>query len=73
MLERMNASGNPRRPIEPAEVAEYVVEGIRDDTFWILPGDRHPDIRDNFDALARARSHSLLTRGDPLEYLQKPT
>jgi NAD(P)-dependent dehydrogenase (short-subunit alcohol dehydrogenase family) len=73
MLERMNASGNPRRPIEPDEVAEYVVEGIRDDTFWILPGDRHPDIRDNFDALARARSHSLLTRGDPLDYLQKPT
>jgi NAD(P)-dependent dehydrogenase (short-subunit alcohol dehydrogenase family) len=73
MLERMNKSGNPRRPIEPAEVAEYVVEGIRNDTFWILPGDRHPDIRDNFDALARARSHSLLTRGDPLEYLQKPT
>ena len=73
MLERMNASGNPRRPIEPDEVAEYVVEGIRNDTFWILPGDRHPDIRDNFDALARARSHSLLTRGDPLDYLQKPT
>lgn len=73
MLERMNASGNPRRPIEPDEVAEYVVEGIRDDTFWILPGDRHPDIRDNFDALARARSNSLLTRGDPLDYLQKPT
>ena len=73
MLERMNASGNPRRPIEPSEVAEYVLEGIRNDSFWILPGDRHPDIRDNFDALARARSHSLLTRGDPLEYLQKPT
>jgi NAD(P)-dependent dehydrogenase (short-subunit alcohol dehydrogenase family) len=73
MLERMNKSGNPRRPIEPDEVAEYVVEGIRDDRFWILPGDRHPDIRDNFDALARARSDSLLTRGDPLEYLQKPT
>ena len=73
MLERMNASGNPRRSIEPAEVAEYVVEGIRNDTFWILPGDRHPDIRDNFDALARARSESLLTRGDPLDYLQKPT
>ncbi|HUP71985.1 MAG TPA: SDR family NAD(P)-dependent oxidoreductase [Acidimicrobiales bacterium] len=73
MLERMNASGNPRRSIEPTEVAEYVVEGIRDDTFWILPGDRHPDIRDNFDALARARSQSLLNRGDPLEYLQKPT
>jgi NAD(P)-dependent dehydrogenase (short-subunit alcohol dehydrogenase family) len=73
MLERMNKSGNPRRPIEPAEVAEYVVEGIRNDTFWILPGERHPDIRDNFDALARARSHSILTRGDPLEYLQKPT
>jgi NAD(P)-dependent dehydrogenase (short-subunit alcohol dehydrogenase family) len=73
MLERMNASGNPRRSIEPDEVAEYVVEGIRNDTFWILPGDRHPDIRDNFDALARARSHSLLTRGDPLDYLQKPT
>ena len=73
MLERMNASGNPRRSIEPAEVAEYVVEGIRNDTFWILPGDRHPDIRDNFDALARARSESLLSRGDPLDYLQKPT
>jgi NAD(P)-dependent dehydrogenase (short-subunit alcohol dehydrogenase family) len=73
MLDRMNKSGNQRRAIEPEEVAEYVVEGIRNDSFWILPGARHSDIRDNFDALARARMNSLLTRGDPLEYLQKPT
>lgn len=71
MLARMNASGNPRRPIQPDEVAEYVIDGIRNRQFWILPDHRHPDIRDNFDALAKARAESLLTRGDPMRYLQK--
>ena len=73
MLKRMNASGNPRRPVQPEEVAEYVVEGILNDTFWIMPGERHADIRDNFDAIVRARSESILTRGDPMAYMQKAT
>ena len=73
MLRRMNESGNPRRPVQPEEVAEYVLEGIERDTFWILPGERHADIRDNFDAIIRARSASMLSRGDPMSYLQKST
>jgi short-subunit dehydrogenase len=73
MLKRMNASGNPRRPVQPEEVAEYVVEGILNDTFWIMPGERHADIRDNFDAIVRARSESILTRSDPMAYMQKAT
>jgi short-subunit dehydrogenase len=73
MLKRMNDSGNPRRPVQPEEVAEYVLDGIRNDTFWILPGSRHADIRDNFDAIIRARTQSMLNRGDPMAYLQKST
>jgi NAD(P)-dependent dehydrogenase (short-subunit alcohol dehydrogenase family) len=73
MLRRMNASGNPRRPVQPEEVAEYVVDGIVNDTFWIMPGERHADIRDNFDAIVRARSDSILNRTDPITYMQKAT
>src|SRR3954454_23805661 len=73
MLRRMDASGNPRRPVPPEEVAEYVVEGILNDTFWIMPGERHADIRDNFDAIVRARSDSILNRSDPIASLQKGT
>ena len=36
LLKRMNESGNPRRAIQPEEVAEYVLEGIQNDSFWIL-------------------------------------
>ena len=60
MLRRMNASGNPRRAVQPEEVAEYVVEGILNDTFWIMPGERHADISDNFDAIVRARADSIV-------------
>lgn len=73
MLDRMNKSGNPRRPVQPLEVAEYVVEGILSDTFWIMPGPRHADVAANFDDIIRARTKSLLERSDPLQYLQKPT
>jgi len=34
-------------------VAEYVVDGISNDTFWILPDKRHPDVQSNFDAIIR--------------------
>jgi NAD(P)-dependent dehydrogenase (short-subunit alcohol dehydrogenase family) len=70
MLARMNARGNPRRPIEPEEVAEYVLDAVRDGTFWVLPNERHPDARDNFDRIIRARADALLERGDPMTYLQ---
>jgi NAD(P)-dependent dehydrogenase (short-subunit alcohol dehydrogenase family) len=73
MLRRMNASGNPRRRVEPSEVAEYVLEGIRADRFWILPGERHADTQANFDSIIRARSESMLGRTDPMSYMQKAT
>jgi NAD(P)-dependent dehydrogenase (short-subunit alcohol dehydrogenase family) len=73
MLRRMNASGNPRRRVEPDEVAEYVLEGIRSGTFWILPGERHADMQANFDTIIAARSESMLRRTDPMTYMQKAT
>jgi NAD(P)-dependent dehydrogenase (short-subunit alcohol dehydrogenase family) len=73
MLERMNRAGNHRRHVEPAEVAEYVVDGIVHDTFWIFPDERHDDMRDQFDAIIRARAQSMLDRTDPMTYLQNPT
>jgi NAD(P)-dependent dehydrogenase (short-subunit alcohol dehydrogenase family) len=73
MLRRMNASGNPRLRVEPEEVAEYVLEGIRADRFWILPGEQHADMQANFDAIIRARSESMLLRTDPMSYMQKAT
>jgi NAD(P)-dependent dehydrogenase (short-subunit alcohol dehydrogenase family) len=73
MLERMNKAGNHRRPVQPAEVAEYVLDGIRHDTFWIFPDARHDDMRDQFDAIIRARAQSMLERSDPTTYLQNPT
>ena len=73
MLELMNKSGNPRRPVQPEEVAEYVLEGIQNENFWILPGPRHADIQENFDAIIRSRADSMLSRGDPMAYMQKST
>ena len=73
MLERMNKAGNFRRHVEPMEVAEYVVDGIANDTFWIFPDERHADMRDQFDGIIRARSQSMLERTDPTTYLQNPT
>ena len=73
MLEMMNKSGNYRRPVQPEEVAEYVLEGVENDVFWLLPGPRHADMQENFDRIIRARADSMLSRGDPLVYLQKST
>jgi NAD(P)-dependent dehydrogenase (short-subunit alcohol dehydrogenase family) len=73
MLDRMNKAGNHRRHVEPAEVAEYVVDGIANDTFWIFPDQRHDDMRDQFDDIIRRRSQSMLERSDPMSYLQNPT
>ncbi len=71
LLKRMNAAGNPRRPVQPEEVADYVLEGILEGRFWILPDQRHADVARNFDELIRARADAMLTRADPLTYLQK--
>ncbi len=71
LLKRMNQAGNPRRPIQPEEVADYVLDGIVEGRFWILPDQRHPDIARNFDEIIRARADAILSRGDPLLYLQK--
>lgn len=71
ILERMNKAGNPRRPIEPAEVAAYVVDAIESGAFWVLPDHRHPDARDNFHAIAQARVDSMINRTDPTTYMQK--
>jgi NAD(P)-dependent dehydrogenase (short-subunit alcohol dehydrogenase family) len=73
LLDRMNKAGNPRRPVQPAEVAAYVVEGIEADRFWILPDERHDDMRDQFDAIIRARAESMVGRTDPMSYMQKAT
>jgi len=44
---------------EPEEVANYALEALRQDRFWILPPGGHSD--DTF----RARTESILSRGDP--------
>jgi NAD(P)-dependent dehydrogenase (short-subunit alcohol dehydrogenase family) len=71
LLRRMNAAGNPRRPVQPEEVAEYVLDGILEGRFWIVPDRRHADIARNFDEIIRARADAMLGRNDPLTYLQK--
>jgi hypothetical protein len=38
-----------------------------------MPGERHADIRENFDAIVRARADSILHRSDPMTYMQKAT
>jgi NAD(P)-dependent dehydrogenase (short-subunit alcohol dehydrogenase family) len=73
LLDRMNKAGNPRRPVQPEEVAAYVVEGIEQDRFWILPDQRHDDMRDQFDAIIQGRADSMLQRSDPVSYMQKAT
>jgi NAD(P)-dependent dehydrogenase (short-subunit alcohol dehydrogenase family) len=71
LLKRMNAAGNPRRAVQPEEVADYVLDGILDGRFWIVPDQRHADIARNFDEIIRARADAMLSRGDPMAYLQK--
>ncbi|MER6998363.1 SDR family NAD(P)-dependent oxidoreductase [Streptomyces sp. NPDC000410] len=48
-------------PVE--EVADFVVEGIRDDRFWLIPESEHSDRQ------IRARSQSMLDRANP-SYLE---
>ncbi|MDA8047764.1 MAG: SDR family NAD(P)-dependent oxidoreductase [Actinomycetota bacterium] len=72
-IARMNAAGNPRRPVEATEVAEYVLEAIRQDVFWVLPGPRHDDVRATFDHIIREKSASMLRRTAPDTYLQSST
>jgi NAD(P)-dependent dehydrogenase (short-subunit alcohol dehydrogenase family) len=71
LLKRMNDAGNPRRPVQPEEVADYVLDGIVEGRFWIVPDQRHADVARNFDEIIRARADAMLNRGDPLTYLQK--
>ena len=71
LLNRMNAAGNPRRPVQPEEVADYVLNGILQARFWIVPDHRHADVARNFDEIIRARADTMLNRADPLNYLQK--
>ena len=71
LLKRMNAAGNPRRPVQPEEVAEYVLDGILQSRFWIVPDQRHADVARNFDEIIRTRADTMLNRADPLNYLQK--
>jgi NAD(P)-dependent dehydrogenase (short-subunit alcohol dehydrogenase family) len=72
-LARMNAAGNPRRAVEAKEVAEYVLEAIRSDVFWILPGPRHDDVGATFDRIIREKADSMLRRTPPENYLQAST
>lgn len=71
LLKLMNEAGNPRRPVQPAEVADYVLEGIMEERFWIMPAERHGDIARNFDEIIRARAQAMLNLSDPLLYLKK--
>jgi hypothetical protein len=61
----MRAANIPIAYTEPAEVAAAVVDGIRNDTFWI-----HPE-NPRSDELLRARTESIIARRNP-DYL-KPT
>jgi len=60
MTELSKNSGLGFALTEPAEVAEYTVEGIRDGLFWILPPEYGPQL----DKL-RARTDSICSRRTP--------
>jgi NAD(P)-dependent dehydrogenase (short-subunit alcohol dehydrogenase family) len=62
---QMRAANIPIAYTEPADVAAAIVEGIRNDTFWI-----HPE-NPRSDEILRARTESILARRNP-DYL-KPT
>jgi NAD(P)-dependent dehydrogenase (short-subunit alcohol dehydrogenase family) len=72
-IARMNAAGNPRRAVEPEEVAQYVLDAIRNDVFWVLPGPHHDDVQATFDAIIREKAQSMLNRSSPDSYLQAST
>ncbi|MFD1659729.1 SDR family NAD(P)-dependent oxidoreductase [Streptomyces caeni] len=60
----MRAAGNEVRFTPVEEVAGLVVDGIRADRFWLLPGSEHSD------AQIRARARSMLDRANP-SYLER--
>ena len=62
---QMNAAGIPIAYTEPSDVAAAVVEGIRNDQFWIHPANPRSD------EILRARTESIIARRNP-DYL-KPT
>jgi NAD(P)-dependent dehydrogenase (short-subunit alcohol dehydrogenase family) len=72
-IARMNAAGNPRRAVEPEEVAQYVLDAVRNDTFWALPGPDHEDVQATFDHIIREKAESMLGRTPPDKYLQAST
>ncbi len=72
-IARMNAAGNPRRAVEPEEVAQYVLDALRNDIFWVLPGSRHDDVQATFDRIIREKAESMLGRNPPDKYLQAST
>jgi NAD(P)-dependent dehydrogenase (short-subunit alcohol dehydrogenase family) len=72
-IARMNAAGNPRRAVEPEEVAQYVLDAIVNDVFWILPGPHHDDVQATFDTIIREKAQSMLNRSSPDNYLQAST
>ncbi|MFJ2258094.1 SDR family NAD(P)-dependent oxidoreductase [Streptomyces sp. NPDC087844] len=55
----MREAGKEVRFTPVEEVADFVVDGIRADRFWLLPPSEHSD------AQIRARSRSMLDRADP--------
>ncbi|MBL1106372.1 SDR family NAD(P)-dependent oxidoreductase [Streptomyces sp. 5-8] len=59
----MRAAGREVRFTPVEEVAGLVVDGIREDRFWLLPASEHSD------AQIRARSRSMLDRANP-SYLE---
>lgn len=62
---QMRAANIPIAYTEPADVAAAVVEGVRNDQFWIHPQNPRSD------ALLQARTESIIARRNP-DYL-KPT
>lgn len=55
----MREAGREVRFTPVEEVADHVVDGIRNDRFWMLPASEHSD------AQIRARATSMLERADP--------
>ncbi|HMC70741.1 MAG TPA: SDR family NAD(P)-dependent oxidoreductase [Mycobacteriales bacterium] len=62
---QMRAANIPIAYTEPADVAAAVVDGVRNDTFWIHPANPRSD------EILRARTESIIARRNP-DYL-KPT
>ncbi|MFI9241016.1 SDR family NAD(P)-dependent oxidoreductase [Streptomyces sp. NPDC053086] len=60
----MRAAGQEVRFTPVEDVADLVVDGIREDRFWLLPASEHSD------AQIRARSRSMLERANP-SYLER--